>query len=81
MDDDFHRPDSPEIEVPETIGASGKDPVTVTLTFRSGNDQNIEPALKAISTIIGDTIQDFSMVPDARKKTDTHKGIFSTVCL
>jgi len=73
VDENFHRPDSPELDIPETVGPSGKDPVTVTLTFRSGNDKNIEEALRTISGIIGDSIVDFTMVPDARKK-DPAKG-------
>ena len=66
-DESLYRANSPGIEIPESCG-SGKDPVTVTLTFRCGSDQNIEQALKAISNIIGDQIVDYTMVPDGRKK-------------
>ena len=64
--------DAADAEIPELCG--GKDPVTVTLTFRSGNNQNIELALEAISNIIEEAIVDFTMTPDGRKK-DVGKGM------
>ena len=67
--------DNGDEEIPEL--GSGKDPVTVTLTFHPGNESNIEQALKTISNIVGDAIVDFTMTPDARKR-DGGKSEFLT---